>query len=137
MASYREMDAVGRDRGRCGLTAKQCLLFPDLTEWERDFLESLVARPPERLSTRQAEVLFEIHDDNGLIAMTERRSPKRRWCICRCNFPEITRRRMLHRAGILSPPTGRCRRCVRTMLVFVIERQKSTRFGHAPAAMPA
>lgn len=60
MASYREMDAVGRDRGRFTLMAKQCLLFPDLTEWERDFLESLVAQPPERLSTRQAEVLFEI-----------------------------------------------------------------------------
>jgi hypothetical protein len=62
------MDAVGRDRGRFTLMAKQCLLFPDLTEWERDFLESLVARPPERLSTRQAEVLFEIRDDNELIS---------------------------------------------------------------------
>jgi hypothetical protein len=68
MASYREMDAVGRDPGRFTLLAKQCLLFPDLTEWERDFLESLVARPPERLSTRQAEVLFEIRDDNELIS---------------------------------------------------------------------
>lgn len=68
MASYREMDAVGRDRGRFTLMAKQCLLFPELTEWERDFLESLVARPPERLSTRQAEVLFEIRDDNELIS---------------------------------------------------------------------
>lgn len=48
--------------------AKQCLLFPDLTDWERDFLESLVARRPERLSTRQAEVLFEIRDDNELIS---------------------------------------------------------------------
>ena len=48
--------------------AKQCLMFPDLTDWERDFLESLVARPPERLSTRQAEVLFEIRDDNELIS---------------------------------------------------------------------
>jgi hypothetical protein len=48
--------------------AKQCLLFPDLTDWERDFLESLVAGPPERLSTRQAEVLFEIRGDNELIS---------------------------------------------------------------------
>jgi hypothetical protein len=68
LASYREMDAVGRDRGRFTLMAKQCLLFPDLTEWERDFLESLVAQPPERLSTRQAEVLFEIRDENELIS---------------------------------------------------------------------
>ncbi|HJY92003.1 MAG TPA: hypothetical protein VNX23_02610 [Bradyrhizobium sp.] len=50
------------------LMAKQCLLFPDLTEWERDFLESLIARPPDRLSTRQAEVLFEIRDANELIS---------------------------------------------------------------------
>src|SRR3984893_16682816 len=68
MASYRAMDAVGRDPGRFALMAKQCLLFPDLSEFERDFLESLVARPPERLSTRQAEVLFEIRDDNELIS---------------------------------------------------------------------
>jgi hypothetical protein len=66
MASYREMDAVGRDRARFVLLAKQCLLFPDLTDWERDFLESLVARPPDRLSTRQAEVLFEIRNNNEL-----------------------------------------------------------------------
>jgi hypothetical protein len=66
MASYREMDAVGRDPARFVLMAKQCLLFPDLSEFERDFLESLVARPPEGLSTRQAEVLFEIRDDYEL-----------------------------------------------------------------------
>ncbi len=68
MASYREMDAVGRDPSRFVLLAKQCLQFPELTGWERDFLERLVARPPERLSTRQAEVLFEIRDDNELIS---------------------------------------------------------------------
>jgi hypothetical protein len=68
MASYREMDAVGRDPGRFIVMAKQCLLFPDLTDWERDFLGSLVTRPPDRLSTRQAEVLFEIRDDNELIS---------------------------------------------------------------------
>jgi len=68
MASYREMDAVGRDPSRFVLMAKQCLLFPDPTEWERDFLESLIARPPDRLSTRQAEVLFEIRDENELIS---------------------------------------------------------------------
>src|ERR1700687_2118832 len=62
------MDAVGGAPSRLVLMARQCLLFPDLTDWERDFLESLVARPPERLSTRQAEVLFEIRDDNELIS---------------------------------------------------------------------
>jgi hypothetical protein len=68
MASYREMDAVGRDPARFVLMAKQCLPFSDLTDWERDFLESLIARPPERLSTRQAEVLFEIRDNHELHA---------------------------------------------------------------------
>ena len=62
MASYREMDAVGRDRGRFVLMAKQCLLLP-LNPWERKFCESLIAEPPERLSTRQAETLFEIRDE--------------------------------------------------------------------------
>jgi len=68
LASYREMDAVGRDPSRFVLMARQCLVFPDLTDWERDFLESLVARPPDQLSTRQAEVLFEVRDDNELIS---------------------------------------------------------------------
>src|SRR3954454_18961291 len=62
MASYREMDAVGRDRGRFVLMAKQCLLLP-LNHWERKFCESLIAEPPGRLSTRQAETLFEIRDE--------------------------------------------------------------------------
>jgi hypothetical protein len=65
MASYREMDAVGRDRGRFVMMAKQCLLFP-LNVWERNFCESLIAEPPERLSTRQAETLFEIRDEYEL-----------------------------------------------------------------------
>ena len=61
MASYREMDAVGRDPGRFVLMAKQCLRFT-LTPWERNFCESLISDPPERLSTRQAESLFVIRD---------------------------------------------------------------------------
>ena len=71
MASYREMDAVGRDRSRFVVMAKQCLLFP-VNEWERKFLDSLIVgskimgEPPERLSTRQAETLFEIRDEYEL-----------------------------------------------------------------------
>jgi hypothetical protein len=37
MASYREMDAVGRDRARFVSLAKQCLAFRDINEWERKF----------------------------------------------------------------------------------------------------
>jgi hypothetical protein len=62
MASYREMDAVGRDPGRFVMLAKQCLLLP-LNPWEQKFCDSLIAEPPERLSTRQAETLFEIRDE--------------------------------------------------------------------------
>jgi hypothetical protein len=65
MASYREMDAVGRDPSRFVLMAKQCLQLP-LNPWERKFCESLIAEPPERLSTRQAETLFEIRDEYEL-----------------------------------------------------------------------
>jgi hypothetical protein len=61
MASYREMDAVGRNRSRFVLMAKQCPLLP-VNEWERKFLDGLIhgndtmGRPPQRLSTRQMEV---------------------------------------------------------------------------------
>ena len=65
MASYREMDAVGRDQARFVWMAKQCLLF-DLKPGQRKFCESLIAEPPERLSTRQAEWLFEIRDEYEL-----------------------------------------------------------------------
>jgi hypothetical protein len=65
MATYREMDAVGRDPSRFVLMAKQCFLFP-LTPWEKKFCESLIAEPPARLSTRQAETMFEIRDQYEL-----------------------------------------------------------------------
>jgi hypothetical protein len=66
MASYRELDAVGRNRARFVSMAKQCLALP-VNEWERDFLESLIRGnammgPPQRLSLCQTEVLFEIRD---------------------------------------------------------------------------
>jgi hypothetical protein len=65
MASYREMDAVGRDPARFILLAKQCLVF-GLAPWQRNFCNSLIAEPPERLSTRQAESLFGIRDEYEL-----------------------------------------------------------------------
>jgi hypothetical protein len=65
MASYREMDAVGRDQARFVLMAKQCLLF-DLKPGQRKFCEILIAEPPEQPSTRQAEWLFEIRDEYEL-----------------------------------------------------------------------
>ena len=72
MASYREMDAVGRDRARFVSLAKHCLAFPDINEWERKFLDSLIrgnemmGGPPEHLSLRQAERLLSIRDEYEL-----------------------------------------------------------------------
>jgi hypothetical protein len=64
MASYREMDAVGRDPSRVSVIAKGLLLVPNYqwTDWELDFLQRMATEPPQRLSTRQAEVLFELKD---------------------------------------------------------------------------
>jgi hypothetical protein len=72
VASYREMDAVGRDRVRFVTMAKQCLAFPDINEWERKFLDGLIrgnemmGGPPEQLSLRQAERLLSIRDEYEL-----------------------------------------------------------------------
>jgi hypothetical protein len=64
MASYREMDAVGRDPSRVRVMAKTLLLLPSYqwTEWELEFLQRMANETPDRLSTRQAEVLFELRD---------------------------------------------------------------------------
>ena len=72
MASYLEMDAVGRDRARFVSLAKQCLAFRDINEWERKFLDGLIrgnemmGGPPEQLSLRQAERLLSIRDEYEL-----------------------------------------------------------------------
>lgn len=64
MASYREMDAVGRDPSRVRVIAKGLFLIPNYqwTDWELDFLQRMSTEPPERLSTRQSEVLFELKE---------------------------------------------------------------------------
>jgi hypothetical protein len=69
-ARDREMDAVGRDRSRFVLMAQQLLLLP-VNEWERKFLNRLIhgdeeGPPPQRLSKRMAETLFEIRDEYEL-----------------------------------------------------------------------
>lgn len=68
MASYREMDAVGRDPSRVRVIAKTLLQTPDhqWSDWEIDFLERMAAATPNRLSTRQAEVLFELKEEVDL-----------------------------------------------------------------------
>src|SRR5205823_5744496 len=59
MASYKEMLALGRDPARVRAVARRLLASAeDWTEWERDFLEGLVAEYGiEALTTRQREKL--------------------------------------------------------------------------------
>jgi hypothetical protein len=120
MASYREMDAVGREPARFVLMAKQCLLFTDLTDWERDFLESLVARPPERLSTRQGEVLFEIRDNHELhseliggfsVAILIQRAYEGRLDLDEADEQWIVEIRKSGAASLRRSQLGRLRRC--------------------------
>lgn len=67
MASFREMEAIRRDRARFVPIAKHCLHFP-VNEWEEHFLNSLIdgsdemGGQPLQLSIRQVEVLFDIRD---------------------------------------------------------------------------
>ena len=61
------MDAVRRARARFEPVAKYCLHLP-VNDWEQHFLNGLIHGtdkmdgPPQELSTRQAEVLFDIRD---------------------------------------------------------------------------
>lgn len=67
MASWREINEVGKDPARVRRLAEQLLLIhrDELTEWERDFLDNVMGRgaEDEDLSTRQAEKLLEIRDE--------------------------------------------------------------------------
>jgi hypothetical protein len=64
------MDALGRDPGRVRTIAKTLLHTPDhqFTDWEIDFLEKMATNPPDRLSTRQGEVLFELKEEVELFS---------------------------------------------------------------------
>jgi hypothetical protein len=62
MASYKETLALGRDPVRVRAVARRLLASAeDWTEWERDFLEGLVAEyGSDALTTRQREKLVEL-----------------------------------------------------------------------------
>ncbi len=66
MASWREINEIGRDPARVHRLAEQLLAAHrnDLTEWELDFLESISQRGSSdlELTTRQAEKLVELRD---------------------------------------------------------------------------
>ncbi len=66
MSSWREISAIGKDPVRVRNSAKGLLAAyrADLTDWELDFLDSVLQRSEqdENLTTRQAEKLVEIRD---------------------------------------------------------------------------
>ena len=68
MASWREISDTAKDPVVVRRIAEQLLALyrNDLTEWELDFLEGMLARGPsadEDLTTRQSEKLLQIRDD--------------------------------------------------------------------------
>ena len=64
MGSYKELLARGRDPVRVRAVARRLLVSAeDWTEWERDFLEGLVAEyGSDALTTRQRQKLVELRE---------------------------------------------------------------------------
>ena len=64
MGSYKELLALGRDPVRVRAMARRLLASAeDWTEWERDFLEGLVAEyGSDALTTRQRQKLAELRE---------------------------------------------------------------------------
>ena len=64
MGSYKELLALGRDPARVRAVARRLLVSAeDWTEWERDFLEGLVAEyGSDALTTRQRQKLVELRE---------------------------------------------------------------------------
>jgi hypothetical protein len=73
MASYKEMLALGRDPVRVRAVARRLLASAeDWTEWERDFLEGLVAEyGSNALTTCQREKLVELRNGAEYISKVE------------------------------------------------------------------
>jgi hypothetical protein len=64
MTSFKEIERMKRDPDRARALAKSLLDIPDLTSWEQPFLEDMQSQKG-LLSTRQAEKLLEIRDQNA------------------------------------------------------------------------
>lgn len=67
MSSWREVNEIGKDPSRVRRLAERLLLLHrhEMSEWELDFLDSVMAlgTADQDLTTRQAEKLIEIRDD--------------------------------------------------------------------------
>jgi len=73
MASYKEIIALGRDPVRVRAVARRLLAsVEDWTEWERDFLEGLVAEyGSDALSASQREKLAELRHGAEYVSKVE------------------------------------------------------------------
>jgi len=73
MASYKELLALGRDPVRVRAVARRLLASAeDWTEWERDFLEGLVAEyGSAALTTHQRQKLAELRDGAEYVSTIE------------------------------------------------------------------
>ena len=65
MASWQEIDRIRKDPKKFRALATHLLThIPDLTDWERDFLASIIRQSDrDDFSTRQSEKLLQIRDD--------------------------------------------------------------------------
>jgi hypothetical protein len=71
MASWKEIERVRKDVLEAKAIATRLLKFhvSDFTEWEKDFLESIIKRNNDyELTTRQVEKLLQIRDDTEELA---------------------------------------------------------------------
>ena len=67
MTSWKEVERLKRDPAGARALATSLLAIPDLTSWEEPFLADMqVHQGP--LSTRQAEKLLEVRDQNAWVA---------------------------------------------------------------------
>ena len=73
MASYKEMLALGRDPARVRAAARRLLASAeDWTQWERDFLEGLVAEYGiDALTSRQRKKLAELREGSEYVSTIE------------------------------------------------------------------
>ncbi len=86
MADYREINALAKNPSRARSLAKFLLSQDNLarTDWEADFLTAMLERRDE-LTTRQAEKLVEIRDDQILYTKVDQFVFKRLIETCWCN----------------------------------------------------
>jgi hypothetical protein len=65
--SWKEIERIKRDPAGARALAKSLLAVPDLTSWEQPFLEDMEIHQGA-LSTRQAEKLLEVRDQNAWVS---------------------------------------------------------------------